>query len=354
MGKDTPAALAGQDASGRGTAPHRERLENVVHWIRQTLNIPEGAADITELPVFSNYVDHQSLFTEPTIRRAASPARLWRISPYIFRHAVNSVSGKPLSCREEESGRRRASPCAPFYDAAALVPGSALPHGFEEATTELLVDMAWLVAGYQAGGPPPPGGLARTTGKRKFCKSLRKGHSLSVWPSAACPMSSPRKSRRLVELAERTEPNAGRREAMQTILAAVLVMPEAVFRVETGQERQTNMAAHACPCEMAFAISYALTDSPPDPALRAMADEGRLASREDVKHEVERLLADRGIEKPRILRFFWEYFEYTRVTEIFKDGRIRKHYMPGAARRRRRRAGACRPGRRPASAAPAG
>jgi hypothetical protein len=106
-------------------------------------------------------------------------------------------------------------------------------------------------------------------------------------------------------------------------------MPEAVFRFETGAGKvDEHGRAMLAPRELAFAISYALTDSPPDDALRLAVTKNRLSSREDAQREVERLLHDDSLDKPRILRFFREYFEYTRVTEIFKDGRIRKHYMP--------------------------
>jgi hypothetical protein len=113
------------------------------------------------------------------------------------------------------------------------------------------------------------------------------------------------------------------------MLSAVLVLPEAIFRVETGAgERDEHGRVRISPRELAFAISYALTDAPPDRELRAAVAEDRLTGRDDARREVSRLLANESLEKPRILRFFREYFEYTRATEIFKAGRIRKHYMP--------------------------
>lgn len=129
--------------------PDRETVENVIHWIRQTLKIPPGAADIAELPGFGNYVDHKTLFTEPEVRKAASPARLWRISPYIFREAVNSISRRPLLVVKKNQGGEGLHPALPFVTPEHSFRDVALPHAFEEATTELLVDMAWLVAGYQ-------------------------------------------------------------------------------------------------------------------------------------------------------------------------------------------------------------
>jgi hypothetical protein len=307
--------------------PEREDVENVAHWIRDTLKIPEVAADIAELPGFGNYVDHRALFTEPAVRRAASPARLWRISPYIFRHAVNSVSGKPLLVVKKNQGGEGLHPALPFLTPQHSFRDLALPHSFEEATTELLVDMAWLVSGYQLDARRPPAALSVALAgedTRAYEKAIRYQFGLVVQRDP-----TPEEIERLVELGKRTENETGRREALQTVLAAVLVMPEAVFRIETGAGKADEHGrAMLAPRELAFAISYALTDSPPDDALRAAVATERLSSRDDARREVERLLHDESIEKPRILRFFREYFEYTRATEIFKDGRIRKHYMP--------------------------
>ena len=129
--------------------PDGDQLNAVVQWIRSTLKLPESAANMAELPGFGNYVDHRLLFTEPAVRRAASPARLWRISPYIFREEANRVSGRPLLVVKKNQGGEGLHPSLPFMTPEHSFRDLALPHAFEEATTELLVDMAWLVAGYQ-------------------------------------------------------------------------------------------------------------------------------------------------------------------------------------------------------------
>lgn len=308
--------------------PPREAVENVSDWIRQTLKLPPGAADISELPGFGNYVDHRALFTEPPVRKAASPARLWRISPYIFRHAVNHVSGKPLLVVKKNQGGEGLHPAFPFVTPEHSFRDVALPHAFEEATTELLIDMAWLVAGYQLDArrlaPDLRFAPESTDARPGYERAIRYQFGLVLQRDP-----EPAEVERLIALAEKTAAEAGRREALQTVLSAVLVMPEAVFRIETGQG-QTDMHGRVqlSPRETAFAISYALTDAPPDEELRAALAVGRLDARADAAREVARLLNDASIDKPRILRFFREYFEYTRATEIFKDGRIRKHYMP--------------------------
>lgn len=307
--------------------PDRQEQENAIHWIRQTLKLPEGAGNIAELPGFGNYVDHRLLFTEPAVRKAASPARLWRISPYIFREEANRVSGKPLLVVKKNQGGEGLHPSLPFMGPEHSFRDLAQPHAFEEATTELLIDMAWLVAGYQLDSRRMPTDLKVALDERSkegYARAIRYQFGLVLQRDAEAA-----ELERLVELAKRTEEQAGRREALQTILSAVLVMPEAVFRIETGKgQPDKHGRVLLSPREMAFSISYALTDAPPDAALRSAVSEGRLAGASDAQREVARLLGDGETDKPRILRFFREYFEYTRATDIFKDGRIRKHYMP--------------------------
>ena len=70
---------------------------------------------------------------------------------------------------------------------------------------------------------------------------------------------------------------------------------------------------------LAFAISYALTDRGPDAQLLAAAASGRLRSKADVQRELERLWDDHKVAKPRILRFFREFFGYHAAPKVFKD-----------------------------------
>ncbi len=107
---------------------------------------------------------------------------------------------------------------------------------------------------------------------------------------------------------------------LRNALIAILVSPEYIYRSELGlgkplDDGRTMLA----PAELAYAISYALTDNKPDEKLLEAAKSGRLQTREDVRREVVRLLDDKDIEKPRILRFFHEFFGYHHAPEVFKD-----------------------------------
>ena len=73
--------------------------------------------------------------------------------------------------------------------------------------------------------------------------------------------------------------------------------------------------------ELGLAVNHALSYVPPDASLKKTIQTGKMKTREDVRREVQRILADPSIRKPRILRFFREYFDYDEAGYICKDNR---------------------------------
>src|SRR6185295_797029 len=107
---------------------------------------------------------------------------------------------------------------------------------------------------------------------------------------------------------------------VKTTLAAILLLPEALYRFERGHGEPDEFGRRLlAPRELAYAVAFALTDDRPDAELLQAAADGKLATRDDVRRQVERLLGDDAIAKPRIMRFFEEYFEFTAAADVFKD-----------------------------------
>ena len=107
---------------------------------------------------------------------------------------------------------------------------------------------------------------------------------------------------------------------LRNVLIAILVSPDYIYRSELGLGKPVGDGrSMLAPVELAYAIAYALTDAKPDTSLMEAARSGRLQTRGDVRREVLRLLTDEGIDKPRILRFFHEFFGYHHAPEVFKD-----------------------------------
>ena len=106
-------------------------------------------------------------------------------------------------------------------------------------------------------------------------------------------------------------------------LAAIFLDRDALFRPELAASGTSDSYGRAPlqDWELALAVNHALRYIRPDEALRASVAEGRMRSREDVKREVERMLADDSIRKPRILRFFRDFFDHDLGGYICKDSR---------------------------------
>jgi hypothetical protein len=114
-------------------------------------------------------------------------------------------------------------------------------------------------------------------------------------------------------------------------LMAVLLLPEAVFRMELGSVSGPDGRLRLTGREIAFGIARAITDRPPEPWLLADAERGVLDTREGVEAAIWRILQDskettnpavlKGTHvKPPFLRFIREWFGYPRASDVFKDG----------------------------------
>jgi hypothetical protein len=127
---------------------------------------------------------------------------------------------------------------------------------------------------------------------------------------------------RFVAFMKKNIADAGPVVGARHALAAVLLLPEAVFRMEVGSNKpDAKGRVRLAPREIAFALGYALTDRRPDAELLKAAATGGLDTDDGVAKQVRRLLDDPKVEKPRILRFFREYFGYDAATDVFKDNK---------------------------------
>ena len=104
--------------------------------------------------------------------------------------------------------------------------------------------------------------------------------------------------------------------AGEQFLISVLCHPEVLYRIERpdGDVKRGLMPAR----HLARAISFTLTDREPDAVLWQAAVEGKLTSGAEVRKQVERILNDPAIPKPRELGFFQEYFGYTTAPDVAK------------------------------------
>jgi hypothetical protein len=112
----------------------------------------------------------------------------------------------------------------------------------------------------------------------------------------------------------------GRVEGLIVGCVPIFLHPEALYRYEFGSgEPDRSGRVMLAGDELANSIAGALTYMSPDPQLQAALKAGNLKSRADVLREVTRIMDDGSIRKPRILRFFQEYFDYHRAPLVCKD-----------------------------------
>lgn len=106
-------------------------------------------------------------------------------------------------------------------------------------------------------------------------------------------------------------------------LSSIFLDRDALFRPELAESGQPDQYGRVMlqDWELGLAVNHALRYIKPDEQLREAIVEGRMRTRADVKREVERMLADDSIRKPRILRFFRDYFDYDLGGYICKDNK---------------------------------
>ena len=131
----------------------------------------------------------------------------------------------------------------------------------------------------------------------------------------------------------------GNQQAIAKLIESLILSSEIVYRSEFGQgPADEDGRRMMSPRDASYALAYALTDSRPDEELVAAVNNGKLSTKEDYRREVIRMLKrrdqyyviDETVQKNgfnssitntpiRKLRFFREFFGYTKAMTLFKD-----------------------------------
>ena len=113
----------------------------------------------------------------------------------------------------------------------------------------------------------------------------------------------------------------GKEEGAVLGLSSIFLDRDALFRTELAEENKPDQFGRSMlqDWELGLAVNHALKYIKPDDELRQAIVDGKMRTRADVKREVERMLNDESIRKPRVLRFFRDYFDYDLGGYICKD-----------------------------------
>jgi len=113
----------------------------------------------------------------------------------------------------------------------------------------------------------------------------------------------------------------GKEDGVVLGLSSVFLDRDALFRPELAENGKPDRQGRVMlqDWELGLAVNHALRYIKPDEELRQAIVSGRMRTQADVKREVERMLADDSIRKPRILQFFRDYLDYDLGGYICKD-----------------------------------
>ncbi|WP_237226096.1 DUF1588 domain-containing protein [Rubinisphaera sp. JC750] len=132
-----------------------------------------------------------------------------------------------------------------------------------------------------------------------------------------------KESQQYLSIAKQSIETLGKEEGAVLGLSPIFLDRDALFRPELAKAGSPDQYGRVMlqDWELGLAVNHALRYIKPDEQLHKAIVEGRMRARDDVKREVERMLADDSIRKPRILQFFRDYFDYDRGGYICKDSR---------------------------------
>lgn len=337
--------------------PGSAERKQITNWITVELKKIGRGPDEARLarPEYGNRVNHEDLFSGKFKGPPYSPSRIWRKNAHIhakFERTLRLPKGtNPFSPR---GGRG-------FQDYAMLFANEATITAMRINASDYAADQldGKLVHPIGDDGKPDKSRRVRDgRGRWREFNELIEADSDVTEEQLAAAVS------RTFELLLNRKPNeleqtryreflrkgieiAGRREGVEALLTAVMLSPEFIYRMELGLGKQLPDGRRMLsPDEIAYAVAFALTDSPPDDELMRAVAEGRLATKEEVAREVRRILATdtrpywsyeinhtfqnhvEACPNPRVLRFFREFFGYHGVFDVFKDKSRNQNHKP--------------------------
>ncbi|MBA2112904.1 DUF1588 domain-containing protein [Bremerella alba] len=132
---------------------------------------------------------------------------------------------------------------------------------------------------------------------------------------------TPHESDAYLAIVQQSIDKLGKEDGAVLGLSSIFLDRDSLFRTELAAGGQPDRYGRVMlrDWELGLAVNHAFRYLPPDEPMRDAIAEGRMRTKADVKREVERMLDDDSIRKPRILQFFRDYFDYDLGGYICKD-----------------------------------
>jgi mono/diheme cytochrome c family protein len=295
--------------------PDAAKARDVVAWVSEKTGVRAA-----KMPNQGNLIPHELLFGKPAPGAEPPPPRVWRLNPEAYMGFVQGVA------RGKVTGLVQ-----PFV----LVPDRGIKdfaglYAIDEPSTEILIRNAEAIVEVQTahdlsdGKPRGKNGSIREFVALMDPKAEPTPQQLEATVQSQFQMAIGRRAtaeevKRFLGLYEKCARTGDRPGAAKTMLQAVLLKTDALYRSELGSGKADGTGSRMlAPEELAVAVSLALGHRR-DPGLVAAAAKGELTSRQQVAAHVSRILADPKADTARLLGFFREYFEYGNAETVFKD-----------------------------------
>lgn len=301
--------------------PAVDDVNRVAQWIEAEMK--RSGKHVAQRAEFvnGNSIDHALLFDPKRVARFDEAPSVRTVSPEIYSSLATELGkgipdiGQPFTAETRFTFKDMGAPKIDEPTAAQLMRNALLI--VERRLTAHKIEGGVIKASQQS----VPKQFLRLLDEVKTATDAEVAEAIKVMFQIALKREpSAEESKRFAEFYARNVKDSGRVAGTNYTLAGVLLLPEAIFRLSLGAgERDAKGRVRLAPREIAFAISFALTDRRPDQALLAAASSGELNSDEGVLKQVRRLLDDSKTEKPRIARFFREYFGYAKAGDVFKE-----------------------------------
>jgi len=301
--------LPGEDLKGAFLDSIKDGLQRVGHSddFFQKMNSPE----------FGNLVSHERLFSGEVKDLPYSPSRLWRTNPNVFENLKQSygVDSKPFRQPFVVDDKAGIKDYASLLFADSAVVDVLLMNA--GTCVDQLIEKRSEYKRFLDLDDDPEYSALRVLLEEHFVRVVYRNPT-----SAELQRYTQLYERSLITEAEAVSVDSkeSRIEALRIALMAIMLQHESIYRIEIGLGPKDEFGRRRLSAvETAFSIAFALTDKRPDPILMEAVKDGRLEDLQEVHSQVQRLLTNKEISKPRILRFFQEFFGYAHAHKVFKD-----------------------------------
>jgi mono/diheme cytochrome c family protein len=298
--------------------PGEENIRSVVDWVKAEMKRAGKHFARREAYANGNQVNHDKLFDPTFVAKFDSPAGVRRLSPEIYAALLKEVRspegvGQPFTPEGRTTFKDMGAPKLDEPTTAQLIRNAIQ---IVTARTNFKVE-----GGKLKGAGSVPGEFIKLMDESSPLTDANIAAAFNVQFKAVLARQPTREElARFSTLLHKNVKDAGRVTGARYALAAVFLLPEAVYRWELGSGPADGQGrVRLAPREIAFALARTLTDRQPDATLLAAAEKGRLDTKEGVAAALQRLLDDPKLQKPRILRFFREYFGYEKAKDVFQE-----------------------------------